>query len=35
MTLFVVPTIYSALTGEFITKAQRDERVRNARLPRV
>jgi multidrug efflux pump subunit AcrB len=35
MTLFVVPTIYSALTGEFITKAQRDERVRAARLPRV
>jgi multidrug efflux pump subunit AcrB len=35
MTLFVVPAIYSALTGEFITKAQRDERVRNARLPRA
>jgi multidrug efflux pump subunit AcrB len=35
MTLFVVPTIYSALTGEFVTKAQRDERVRAARLPRV
>ena len=35
MTLFVVPAIYSALTGEFITKAQRDERVRSARLPRV
>jgi multidrug efflux pump subunit AcrB len=35
MTLFVVPAIYSALTGEFITKAQRDERVRAARLPRV
>jgi multidrug efflux pump subunit AcrB len=35
MTLFVVPAIYSVLTGEFITKAQRDERVRNARLPRV
>jgi multidrug efflux pump subunit AcrB len=35
MTLFVVPTIYSALTGEFVTKAQRDQRVRSARLPRV